>query len=84
MANRQTEIPIETERIVITGAMPKLVWCEQCNDSSFEVSLQQAVLITRTSIAELQQAMETRRLHHWRGVDGKFQVCFSSLANASS
>jgi hypothetical protein len=83
MANRQTEILIETERIVITGATPRLVWCEQCNDSSFEVSLEQAALIMRTRAAELQQAMEMEHLHHWRGVNGKLLVCLSSLTKAS-
>jgi hypothetical protein len=83
MANRQTEILFETERIVITGAEPRLIWCAHCNDSAFEVSLQQAALITRTSIAELQQAMETRHLHHWREVEGKLLFCLSSLSKAA-
>jgi hypothetical protein len=84
MAKKRIEIIIETERIVITGAMPSLVWCEQCNNSAFGVSLEQALLITRTSAAELQQAMEMEHLHHWRGVDGKLLVCLSSLTQASS
>jgi hypothetical protein len=84
MANRQTEVPVETERIVITGATPRLIWCARCNDSAFEVSLEQAARITRTSIAELQQAMQTRQQHHWREVEGRLQICLSSLAKASS
>jgi hypothetical protein len=84
MAKKRIEIIIETERIVITGAMPRLIWCEQCNDSAFEVSLEQAALIWRTTAVELQQALETRHLHHWRGVDGKLLVCLSSLTKASS
>jgi hypothetical protein len=84
MANRQTEILIETERIVITGATPRLIWCVRCNDSAFEVSLQQAALITQTSAVDLQQALETGHLHHWRGVNGKLLVCLSSLTKALS
>ena len=84
MANRQTEILTETERIVITGATPRLIWCARCNDSAFEVSLQQAALITRTSLAELQQTMEMGHLHHWCEVNGKLLVCLSSLTKALS
>jgi hypothetical protein len=84
MAKKRIEIIVETERIVITGAMPRVVWCEQCKDSSFEVSLEQAALIMRTSPIELQQAMEMEHLYHWRAVHGKLLVCLSSLTKASS
>jgi hypothetical protein len=84
MAKKRIEIIVETERIVITGATPRLVWCERCNDSSFEVSLEQAAIIARVSSAELQREVKVGRLHYWRGGDERLLICLSSLTKASS
>ena len=85
MAKRRIEITVETERIVITGAAPKLVWCEACNDSTLAISLEQAVLIARVSAAALEWAIDSGRLHHyWQGGDRRRWICLSSLARMSA
>jgi hypothetical protein len=81
MTKRRVELMVKTERWVLKGAKPQVIWCFQCGASSMMLSVEQAVMITRADQSIIRLLIKTGRLHSVETADPRSRVCLASLSN---
>jgi len=80
---RRTEIAIEIDEVVFVKSfsnLSSLVWCAGCANEVLMVTPQQAAVIARVSVRDVNRRVEAGVVHFLETPGGALLVCMNSLS----
>ncbi len=80
MVLKTTRVTVETDTLmVIRRAKAVLAWCPDCRAQVNVIALGRDSLAEAATATQLQQWLDTGKLHLWQQADGPAQICVPSL-----
>ena len=77
---RTVRITVETDTVmVVRHATTAPAWCPGCQSEVDAISLESDGLAGLGAMPQIQEWLDTGKLHHWQSPGGPTHICLSSL-----
>lgn len=80
---RRREVIFETERLIIRGELPKIIWCEACSETTPMVTAELAAILAGEETEHICRRAEQYQVHSTKTAGGLVMICLKSLSAAS-
>jgi len=81
MKRKQTEITIETERILFISSPRKILsWCASCGAQTEMVPVDEAAILRRVDSRTVFRWVEDKQVHSSENANGLLMICLNSLS----